>query len=450
MFNITNIAVIKVSIIVALAGLLFGLDVAYVNGALQFIIRDFNLNQLQQGHIASYLLVGAAVGSLGGGYLSYKFGRKKLLILSSLLFITGLISGILTNDINVFLFIRFVIGVAIGIASFVAPLYISEIAPYKMRGALIALYQFMITVGIFAMFVSNSLLAFTESWRIMMSVLLIPAFIMFIFSLLVPETPRWLVLKGHNDLAKSILNKLRNSTQEVTQELNEIKNINRSVVSKISGTLLFKVIILGMLLQLLQQFSGINAFMYYSTTIFSMAGLHNPDIATIIIGLVNMLTTILAIKLVDYWGRKPILYLGLILLIISCIIIAYFTQISGLNLMQQYLVLIASVLFIFAFAFSLGPIIWIICAEIFPLYYRDLGVTVTTMSNWVFNALIGQYSLVGFHYLGVSKVFLFFGVCCLLGLFLVKFFTPETKNISLEQLEQNLKQGLSLKNIGDK
>ncbi len=445
-----NSTVIKVSIIAALAGLLFGLDVAYVNGALQFIVNEFQLNELQQGHIASYLLVGAAVGSLSSGYLSHKFGRKKLLVIAGAVFTSGILAGILTTDINMFLIVRFVIGLAVGVASFVAPLYISEIAPFKIRGALIAVYQLMITVGIFAMFVSNSLLSFTGSWRIMMAVLLVPSMIMLIFSLFVPETPRWLVLKGRNEEARAVLNKIRGSQEEITAELQEIKESHAIGKSKIKVSTLVKIIILGMLLQLLQQFSGINALMYYSTQMFAAAGFANPTIATIIIGLVNMLTTLIAIKFVDIWGRKPILYMGLVMLIISCSAVAYLmeSQASGLSAFQQYAMLGSCILFIFAFAVSLGPIIWIICAEIFPLDYRDLGVTITTMCNWIFNALIGEYTLASFHYFGVSNVFLFFGASCFLGLFLVKFFTPETKNVSLEHLEENLKKGVALKNIG--
>lgn len=445
-----NSTVIKVSVIAALAGLLFGLDVAYVNGALQFIINDFQLTELQQGHIASYLLMGAAVGSLSSGYLSHKFGRKRLLVLAGAVFTGSILAGILTTDITTFLIVRFIIGLAVGVASFVAPLYISEIAPFKIRGALIAVYQLMITVGIFAMFVSNSLLSFTGSWIIMMAVLLIPSSIMLIFSLFVPETPRWLVLKGRNEEARAVLNRIRGSKEEITAELKEIEESHKVGRSSIGMPTLFKIIILGMLLQLLQQFSGINALMYYSTQMFAAAGFSNPTVATIIIGLVNMLTTLVAIKFVDSWGRKPILYVGLTLLIISCSAVAYLmkSQATGLSSFEQYAMLGSCILFIFAFAVSLGPIIWIICAEIFPLEYRDLGVTITTMSNWIFNALIGEYTLASFHFFGVSNVFLFFAASCFLGLFLVKFFTPETKNVSLEHIEENLKKGVRLKDIG--
>lgn len=445
-----NSTVIKVSVIAALAGLLFGLDVAYVNGALQFIINDFQLTELQQGHIASYLLMGAAVGSLSSGYLSHKFGRKRLLVIAGAVFTGSILAGILTTAITTFLIVRFIIGLAVGVASFVAPLYISEIAPFKIRGALIAVYQLMITVGIFAMFVSNSLLSFTGSWRIMMAVLLIPSSIMLIFSLFVPETPRWLVLKGRNEEARAVLKRIRSSKEEITAELKEIEESHKVGRSSIGMSTLFKIIILGMLLQLLQQFSGINALMYYSTQMFAAAGFSNPTVATIIIGLVNMLTTLVAIKFVDSWGRKPILYVGLTLLIISCSAVAYLmkSQATGLSSFEQYAMLGSCILFIFAFAVSLGPIIWIICAEIFPLEYRDLGVTITTMSNWIFNALIGEYTLASFHFFGVSNVFLFFAASCFLGLFLVKVFTPETKNVSLEHIEENLKKGVPLKDIG--
>lgn len=449
--------VIKVSFIAALAGLLFGLDVAYVNGTLSFITKEFNLDVAAQGSVAGYLLAGAAVGALFSGWLSRIFGRKRVLVLAAILFTASVVFTILSHNFSIFLFARVITGLAIGIASFVAPLYLSEIAPYKIRGALIAMYQLMITVGIFVMFLSNAALSFTGSWRIMLSVLLLPSLVMLIGTLTLPESPRWMALVGKMDKAREILNKIRSNKDEVEFELQEIKettNVKSRGFSLFCKGYFLKVIFLGILLQCLQQLSGINALMYYSGQIFQTAGFSNPAVGTVIVGLVNVLTTLVAIKFVDRLGRKPILYIGLLILVISCAIIGYIfnLQASGVALdnIQQYALLSFCIIFIVGFAVSLGPIIWIICSEIFPLGGRDLGVTITTMANWIFNGIIGSYTLVWFKNFGVGKTFWMFAAASLLGIILVKFFTPETKDVPLEELELNLKEGKALKDLGQR
>jgi SP family galactose:H+ symporter-like MFS transporter len=451
----SNSLVIRVSFIAALAGLLFGLDVAYVNGTLDFIVKEFGLDVADSGKVAGYLLAGAATGALFSGWLSRIFGRKRVLVLAAFAFTASILFTITTHSFNWFLVGRFATGIAVGIASFVAPLYLSEIAPFKMRGGLIAMYQLMITVGIFMMFISNALLSHTESWRIMLAVLLVPSIIMLLSTLTLPESPRWMALNGKFDKALAILQTVRSSKAEIDLELGEMKkNLETKIsgVSMLSNGYFIKVIVLGILLQCLQQMVGINAFMYYSAKIFAVAGFTNPAVGTITVGLVNVLTTILAVKFVDKLGRKPILYFGLTILAVSCLVVGYLFNLetAGVSLTstQQYTLLFFCLFYIFGFAVSLGPIIWIVCAEIFPLEGRDIGVTITTMANWIFNTIIGGYTLVWFEKFGVGQTFYMFGAVCLAGFVLVNKFTPETKNITLEELEMNLKQGKPLKKIG--
>ncbi len=450
-----NAVVIKVSIIAALAGLLFGLDIAYVNGSLNLIVKEFSLTVPQSERIAGILLIGAAIGAAFSGWLSKRFGRKKVLILASLIFALFTFLGVFAPTFTVLLVARFIIGLAVGIASFVAPLYLSEIAPYKIRGGLIAMYQLMITIGIFVMFLSNAALIHFGSWRLMMSVIAIPAVIMFIGALFLPESPRWFVLVGEPEKAEKVLKKIRTSDEEVAFELNEIKDsvkIKSSGWAMLSKPYFRKILILGILLQVLQQFSGMNAFMYYSGQVFKAAGLSNPVIATISIGLVNVLTTILAIKYVDKLGRKPILYFGLTILVVSCAVVGYIFRMkppgTEMTSGEQWATLIFSLLFIFGFAVSLGPIIWIICSEIFPLKGRDFGITVTTTTNWISNAIIGTYVLTWYQNLGVGGTFWLFGGFCVIGFFIIGFITPETKGIPLEELEKNLENGVPLRKLG--
>ena len=448
--------VIFICFIAALAGLLFGLDVGYVNGALKFIQADLHLNTAQAETVTGILMFGAALGAIASGFLSHKIGRKKTLTLSALLFTIFSIVGMSAQSYDVLLTSRFVLGVAVGIASFIAPLYLSEIAPRRMRGGLIAMYQLMITIGILTMFISNYLLAPYGSWRLMMVTIVVPALIMLIGCLYLPKSPRWLVLKGRIDEAKSTLAHVRHE-KDIEGEIAEIAGSAKSNKGGISGlwttSWLWKVVLLGVVLQILQQFSGMNAFMYYSTKIFQAAGFSNGNMNTIIVGLVNVLTTFIAIAFVDKLGRKPILYVGLTLLTLSLFIIGHIFSLESsgviLSATQKDALFFFSLLFIFSFAVSLGPIIWILCAEICPLQYRDLGITFSTMTNWIANMIIGRYTLSMFDTWGYGNTFYVFAVCCLIGIVFVKFFTPETKGISLELMEKNLKNNKPLHRMGE-
>ncbi|MFA5879204.1 MAG: sugar porter family MFS transporter [Candidatus Margulisiibacteriota bacterium] len=455
--NKNKFYIISICVIASLVGLLFGLDVAYVNGSLDFIVRDFNItNPIEQGKVAGVLLTGAALGAISSGWISRKFGRKKLLALSALIFSLFTFICMFAPTWDLFLICRFILGLAVGMASFVAPLYLAEIAPVKFRGALIALYQLMITIGIFAMFLSNAILQGTHSWRLMLITILIPSILIFLGILKLPESPRYLVLTGKNKKAEEVLNRTRDNSEEIKTELNSIiasiKN-SSSGLKFLLKPFFVKVVLLGIFLQVLQQFSGINAIMYYSSEIFLKAGFVNPIISTVIVGLTNMLVTLIAIKYVDKVGRKSILYVGLTILILSCITVAYIFHLEQahaviLSSLQKLLLLGSCLTYIFGFAVSLGPVIWILCSEIFPLEGRDLGMTITTATNWICNAMVGYFSLAFFTKLGVSSTFIFFGVVCFLGILLVFFFTPETKGVSLEEIEVNLKSGKKLKQIG--
>ena len=471
--------VLKVCIIAALAGLLFGLDIAYVNGALTYISKEFGLTTAtQEGEVAGLLLLGAAIGAFFSGMLSRRFGRKKVLIIAALIFTAFTILGVFAPTFKVLLVSRVCVGIAVGIASFIAPLYLSEIAPGKIRGAMIAMYQLMITLGIVIMFASNYIIAANESfilellnieshalWRVMLLVLVIPSLIMFFGCLFLPKSPRWLMLVGRKDEAEKVLSKIRSSKEAVDFEIKEIEEtvkVKSSAFKLLKHKFFWKVLLLGVCLQAFQQFTGMNAFMYYSTQIFQQAGFTDPAIATIIVGLVNMLTTLIAIKYVDRFGRKPILYFGLTLLFVSCFVVGTifhhyysYTMVNGvvhstmaLSASLQWVTLIFCLIFIFGFAISMGPIIWIICSEIQPLEGRDFGITVSTMTNWICNAILGQFA-VGWLTFAPGNTFYTFGTVCLVCVFFVFFVVPETKGTSLEEIEMNLRGGKKLKELGD-
>ena len=446
-----NKQIFLVCLTASLAGLLFGLDIAFVNGSLQYIAQEFHISQVNSQQVAGYLLFGAALGAILSAPISNIYGRKKVLVLAGLIFTICTLTGMLSNTLMMLLISRFFIGISVGIASFITPLYLSEMAPYKLRGGLGALYQLMITLGIVLMFISNYELNFTHSWRIMMSILILPSVLMLVGCLRLPESPRWLILNNREKEARKILNTIRCDQQEVDFEVNEINSSlknHKNSFGLLKEPFFLKIILLGVLLQVLQQFTGMNAFMYYSGEIFRSAGFDNPALTTVIVGIVNVLTTVIAVLFVDKFGRKPILYFGLTLLAISCLVVGYLFSLSVLNDLNKFTLLIFCLLFIFAFAISLGPVVWIVCSEIYPLEARDLGLTFSTATNWICNFIIGSYTLTWFNNFGKSNTFWAFGLVSVLGLILVNKFTPETKGVTLEHLEINLKNNKKLRDLG--
>ena len=456
--------VLRVCVIASLGGLLFGLDQGFINGSLGFIQKTFHWTTAQGESFASIILIGAIIGAFLSGFISKAIGRKNTLLLAALFFSVFTLWGSVTDSSWVLHFTRVCLGLAVGCASFVVPLYLSEIAPAKVRGGYISLYQFSITIGIFSIYVSNTLISKIQTgsdpWRLMLGIICIPAIVMLFCVLTIPKSPRWLMLKGREKEAEEVLFKTRGTESEVDKELAAIRESLKqeegvkktSAIAMLGKSYFAKIIMLGILLQLLQQLSGINCVIYYSTIIFQKAGFSNPSVATVVCGLVNMLTTLIAIFFCDKWGRKPIIYLGLALMFVTLVLLGTeFIMLEGgesIHSLGQTVILGSCLVYLLAFGFSLGPLIWVICAEIFPLEARDFGVTVTTMANWIGNFFVVRFSLSIMENLGGSTLFFIFAFFCLLGFVLIGLYTPETKGISLEELEINLKKGEKLRNLG--
>lgn len=439
----------------ALAGLLFGLDVGVISGALQFLSADFMLSTQQQELVVSILMIGATLGAIGCGKISSTFGRKKSLLLGASLFVIGSIGCALALDLWVLLVSRFLLGFAVGIASYTAPIYLSEIAPAKIRGSMISLYQLMITVGILAAFLSNTAFSFSGNWRWMLGIITFPALALFLGVLILPESPRWLIGKGRSLDAKKILLALRGNAQAAESEYLEIEEHAKN---KQSGLLLFiknrnfkRSVFLGISLQIIQQITGITVIMYYAPKIFSLAGFVSTQSqmwGTVAVGLTNVLATLIAIFFVDRWGRKPILYIGYLAMALSMCVIGFLFSLDAITSTEKYLLVLTLTIFIISFAMSAGPLIWVLCSEIQPMAGRDFGVTCSTAANWIGNFLVGATFLTFMETVGVSTTFLLYGLLNLAGLVVVFLFVPETKNISLENIEKNLMKGEKLKHIG--
>jgi len=454
----------------ALAGLLFGLDVGVISGALAFIKKEFlaDLSPVQADSrsefIVSALLWGAVFGTLVSGFLSSRFGRRKTILVSAVVFVVGALACSVSPDENFLIGARFLLGIGVGVASFTAPLYLSEISPQSVRGSMISMYQLMITIGILLAFISDTWLAkyatfggqTGEHWRIMLGIIAIPAVIMFVGVLFLPESPRWLFLKGFQDHAVAVFRQMKLDEAEIAAEVKEIED---SAKVKQNGWQLFssngnfrRAIGLGIGLQVIQQLTGINVIMYYAPKIFELAGFEDVNEqmwGTVVVGITNVLATFIAIAFVDRLGRKPIMYAGFVTMGAAMVTVGTLFNIGiEKNPSLGYPAIIALLVFIIGFAMSAGPIIWVICSEIYPLAGRDLGVTCSTTTNWVVNAIVGQTFLTLINTVGGGNTFLLYGGMNVLFIIFFVLFVPETKGISLEHIERNLMSGLKLRKIG--
>jgi SP family galactose:H+ symporter-like MFS transporter len=465
----------------ALAGLLFGLDVGVISGAEGFIQQDFKLSDDSIQIIVSALLWGAAFGALFSGVLSSHLGRRKTILISAVNFVIGAILCAVAPSEHLLIAARFLLGIAVGVASFTAPLYLSEVSPQSVRGSMISMYQLMITIGIVMAFLSNTWLATYATiggvtgghWRLMLGIIAIPAAIMFVGVYFLPESPRWLFLKGFQEHAIQVFKRMKLDDAEIAAEVKEIED---SLKVKQDGFSLFRnnpnfrrAIGLGIGLQIIQQLTGINVIMYYAPRIFGMAGFQDTNEqmwGTVIVGVTNVLATFIAIAFVDRLGRKPIMYAGFVTMGLALLSVGAIFVVGGETQMTlnakgveeativlkslsfAYPAIFALLVFIVGFAMSAGPIIWVICSEIYPLAGRDLGVTFSTGTNWIANAIVGMTFLSLINGLGPGNTFLLYGGLNVLFIIFFLIFVPETKGISLEKIERNLMSGLPLRKIG--
>ena len=448
--------VVLTSVIAALAGLLFGLDIGVISGALPFIARQFHVGDQMQEWIVSSMMVGAALGALGSGWMAKAIGRKYSLMIGAALFACA--SGVCAFAWSPAMLItgRVFLGIAVGIASFTAPLYLSEIAPRTMRGAMISLHQLMVTVGILAAFLSNTAFSGTGDWRWMLGVIAFPALALLFGLLFLPRSPRWLMSRGRNEEAERVLEKLRSDRQSIETEMREIAD---QLKVEFQGWGLFRsnpnfrrTVGLGIMLQVMQQLTGINVVMYYAPRIFGLAGYgtsHDQLWGTVIVGAVNVAATFIAIGLVDRWGRKPILYTGFTVMALALATLGALLHIGVTSGASQIAAVVMLLVFIAGFAMSAGPMIWILCAEIQPMKGRDFGIAASTFVNWVANTIAGATFLTLLNTLGHAQTFWLYAVMNAAFIFLTLWLVPETKGVSLEQIERNLMAGQALRKLGE-
>ena len=451
---------IFLSVVAALGGFLFGYDTAVISGTIAQVTQLFQLDTLQQGWYVGCALVGSIVGVLFAGILSDKLGRKLTMVISAVLFSTSALGCALSADFTQLVVYRIIGGVGIGVVSIVSPLYISELAVAQYRGRLVSLYQLAVTVGFLGAYLVNyQLLAWAESgtqlsvdwlnkvfitevWRGMLGMETLPAILFFIIIFFIPESPRWLIVRGKELKAVNILEKIYNSITEAKSQLKETKSVltseTKSEWSLLMKPGIFKAVIIGVCIAILGQFMGVNAVLYYGPSIFENAGLSGGDslFYQVLVGLVNTLTTILALVIIDKVGRKKLVYYGVSGMVVSLILIGlYFLFGDSLGVSSLFL-LVFFLFYVFCCAVSICAVVFVLLSEMYPTKVRGLAMSIAGFALWIGTYLIGQLTPWMLQNLTPAGTFFLFALMCVPYMLIVWKLVPETTGKSLEEIER--------------
>jgi MFS transporter, SP family, sugar:H+ symporter len=432
----------------ALGGMLFGYDTGVISGAILFISEDLKLTPALEGLVVASLLLGAAVGAACAGPLSDRLGRRNLIIVAAILFTIGAIGAALSPSVTVLVLFRVVLGLAVGAAALIVPLYLSEIAPTEIRGAISSLNQLMIVVGILLAFIVNALLADSGAWRWMLGLAVIPSVVLLIGMYFMPETPRWLVSRGREDEARDVLLQSR-TEEEAEKEIQDIKEVERQEeggLRELMAPWVRPALIVAIGLAVFQQIIGINTIIYYAPTTLTNVGYGNAAAiyANLIIGAVNVAMTLVAIRIIDRVGRKPLLLAGLVGMVASLTILGLSTLLLSEPSSPTDTVAIITLLclagFIISFAATWGPTVWVMLPEVLPLRIRGTAMGVAIFLHWIANFVVSQTFPSLLASLGPGPVFLGYAVIGVLAFVFVSAFVTETKGRSLEEIEADLQQ----------
>lgn len=449
------------SVVAALGGFLFGYDTAVISGTIAQVTQLFQLDSLQQGWYVGCALIGSIVGVLMAGILSDITGRKRTMIFSAILFSASAIGCAFSIDFNQLVIYRIIGGVGIGIVSIVSPIYISEVSVAAYRGRLVSLYQVAITVGFLGAYLTNYILLqlgkgdislttswlnrlfITEVWRGMLGMEIFPALFFLVIIFFIPESPRWLLLKGRETEAFSVFSGIYRNVSEIKIQLNETLSVIRSE-SKSEWALLFKpkilkIVLIGVCIAILGQFMGVNAVLYYGPSIFESAGLSSGDslLSQVLVGLVNMMTSILALVIIDRVGRKKLVYYGVSGMIVSLLLIGGYFILNRSMPIPSLFLLVFFLCYIFCCAVSICAVVWVLLSEMYPAKIRGLAMSIAGFALWVGTYLIGQLTPWMLLTLTPSGTFFLFAVMCVPYILIIWKLVPETTGKSLEEIEQN-------------
>jgi sugar porter (SP) family MFS transporter len=439
-------ALILVLAVVLLAGALFGYDQGVISGALEGMQRDLALSPLLVEVVTSWVTLGALAGSLAGGEIADRLGRRKALLVAALLFAAGAAIEACAPGVTVLVLGRLLVGFGVGVAAVAAPLYAAELAPAEQRGRFVSAYQLAITIGIFLAYLVDQALGGDRQWRTMLGLSAVPALLLLVAIVPAVESPRWLVRMGRRDLARANIERARPWVDPEVR-LKSIEDALRDEPPNASWAEVFapawrRPLTIGIGLAVFQQITGINAVIYYSDRIFAAAGFSTPHEQTMAttwaIGAVNVLATLIAIAFIDRIGRRPLLLAGLAGMGVSLVAVglAFFSAGTGaMSAAAGAVTLTALVVFIVSFAFSLGPVVWTVINEIFPGRVRGRAVAVATAANWGAAFVVSEFFLTLVGAIGEAGTFALFAIFCAIGGAWIYRRVPETAGRSLEQIE---------------
>ena len=435
----------------ALGGVLFGYDTGVISGALLFISNDFKLTPFLQGAIVAGLLLGAMIGAAFAGRLSDRLGRRRLIIIAAVVFTGGALLAAFAPTVWVLIAARVIIGLGVGSAALVVPLYLSEIAPTEVRGAVTSLNQLMVVCGILAAFIVNAILASSGDWRLMLGLAAVPSVVLLVGMLFMPETPRYLVHTGEEKAAHEVLEELPGD-ERPEERIEEIREVDSEEEGEVGLAALWQAkwvrpaLLVATGLAVFQQLVGINTIIYYAPTTLTNVGFAKTSAiyANLIIGVINVGLTVVAIKLIDRVGRRPMLFAGVVGMVASLLVLGI--SLSVLPTPHHpgdpaaIITLVCLATFIAAFAGTWGPVVWVMIPEVLPLSVRGTAMGVAVFGNWAANFAVSQTFPPLLNALGPGTVFLGYAAFGLLAGVFVKALVTETKGRSLEEIEADLRQ----------
>jgi sugar porter (SP) family MFS transporter len=438
-------AVVCTAAITALGGLLFGYDTGVISGALLFLHVSFGtLSSFEKELVTSLLLVGAAVGAMGAGRLADRIGRRSVILITAAVFVIGVLGAALSPTFSFLVVTRFVIGLAVGSASMAVPLYISEVAPPRVRGALVSFNQLALTAGILMSFLVDYALSSSADWRLMFGLATIPGVLLFVGMLTQAESPVWLVTHGRIADARKVLVRVRSADHDIDGEIDEIRSLSdrSSSYRELLAPDVRKLVGVGVLLAVFQQVTGINTVIYYAPTLLHQAGFGNSAslLANVGNGIVNVGMTIVAIRLIDRVGRRALLLGGTVGMAIALFVVALTFAVSGNTLghTASIVAVVSLVAYTGSFAIGLGPVFWLLISEIYPARIRGKSMSVATMANWGANFVVAVSFLTLLNTLSNAGTFFLMGSFSLVAVAYFWKKVPETRGMTLEEIERQV------------
>jgi SP family sugar:H+ symporter-like MFS transporter len=437
----------------ALGGLLFGYDTGVISGAILFITKDFGLSPFMQGAVVAALLLGAMLGAALAGPLSDRMGRRRLIMIAGITFTIGALAAAAAPSAWPLVAARFVIGLAVGSAALVVPIYLSEIAPTQLRGRVASLNQMMIVIGILTAFIVNAILASSGDWRLMLGLAAVPSVILLIGMWNMPETPRFLVRQGDEGDAREVLEEVTQDgakhEEQPEQKIEQIREVDEQeqevgVRALLKERWVRPALIVAIGLAVFQQFIGINTIIYYAPTTLTSVGFKPEDAIylNLIIGVLNVAMTIVAIRIIDRVGRKPMLLAGLVGMVLSLAVLGIASEVlakpDSPGDPAAIITFICLAGFIVSFAATWGPVVWVMLPEVLPLSVRGTAMGVAVCLHWFANFLVSQSFPIMLDKWGAGPVFLGYAGIGVLAFLFVKALVPETKGRSLEEIERDL------------